>query len=358
MTSPQKQTKTLQLGNETIGDGHKPVFWPDIDVYFKGNIDEAFRLIDQIAQSGNPFVKGAVLHDPEMCHPEGETAYFVPGKGMVHENYRTIIERHATPLDKLGKIFEYAKKAGLSSVLSVYDSAGIAFAKEMGAVAIKIPSSNIVHQPLIENVAKSGHVMVIDTGRSNIKEIMRAAQWAKDAGGEGLNLIMQHSPAGPPNPYTASHMNMMREIGTQCDSFISLSDHAIGSDMLLVATALGAHVLEKGLSAGQERNDIDLAHALPISELKDTLKRIENVFDALGEKERFIPDDAPRPKDRMGIYAKENIEANTPLTLENVIFQFPTAENGIGVEQWDNVKGKAVKTSVKASEAISRHHLA
>jgi N,N'-diacetyllegionaminate synthase len=299
-------------------------------------------------------IKGAVLHKSDLClSGDYATEYYVPGKGVVVESYRKIIERHVVDLDSLRKVFGVVRDIGLDLVLSVYDDEGVAFAMEMGAVAIKIPSSNIVHAPLIRTAAVTRLPLVIDTGRANIAEIDRAVGWARSAG--ATEILLQHSPPGPPVPPSQFNMKMMPELGRQFDVPYGLSDHYAGMEMMFLAVALGASVLEKGICADGAAADIDLAHALPVSQIPQLLETIELAYSSLGCSVRKLPANRERPSDRMGIVAARDLQAGDRIDRINVRFAFPTV--GIPVEDWDNVEGLSLVTSIVSGRPITREDL-
>lgn len=343
------------IGRTEVGAGGTPALWPDIDVYFKSDAGLALRLVDAIREAGITTVKTAALHDHSLCVEGGDPAkYFVHGRGMVEEPYRRIVERHVVALEDLRRIFGRVRERGLDLVVSVYDDEGIALAVEMDAAAIKIPSSNIVHAPLVRAVASAGRPMVIDTGRSTMAEIGRAVGWARAAGAD--RLLVQHSPPGPPAPAKDFHLRMLPELGRRFDAPYGLSDHFAGTEMLLLAVALGASVLEKGVCADGTAPDIDIAHALPASQLARVREQVEIAHAALGSPVRELPEGRPRPPDRMGIVAARDLAAGERVASGSVRFAFPTL--GIPVEEWDDVAGRALVRSLGAGEPLTREHLA
>jgi N,N'-diacetyllegionaminate synthase len=341
-------TQPFSIGRSWLGPGHPPVFFPDIDVYFKADLGLALDLVAQIAAAGALVLKGAILHDAELAAPQGDTQYFVPGRGMVRESYRAVLERHVVPLRDLAVIMTAARDAGLDLVMSIYDDEGLAFARDMQVDALKVASSNIVHAPLIRSLAATGLPLVIDTGRSSMEEIARAVGWARAAG--ATKLLIQHSPPGPPAAASAFNLRMMAALGQTHAALCGLSDHDQGTESALTAVALGAHAIEKGIRADAAHGDIDLAHALPISQLPELLERIERVSQSLGEPERTFPTDRPRPPDRMGLVAGADLAVGTVLSRANVRFSFPAA--GLGVEAWDDVEGRRLARSVMAGQPI------
>ncbi|QQR35336.1 N-acetylneuraminate synthase family protein [Devosia oryziradicis] len=338
----------FNIGRTAVGPGHPPAFFPDIDVYFKADLGLALDLVARIAASGATVLKGAIIHDVTLAAPHGDTQYFVPGRGMVQESYRAVLERHVVRLSDLEVIMTAARDAGLDLVMSIYDDEGLAFARDMQVDAVKVASSNIVHAPLIRSLSATGLPLIIDTGRSSMDEIARAVGWARAAGAE--KMLIQHSPPGPPAAVSAFNLRMMAALGKTHATLCGLSDHDQGTESVLTAVALGAHALEKGIRADAAHGDIDLAHALPISQLPELLQRIERVYQSLGDSQRSFPADRPRPPDRMGLVANADLPTGTALSRAKVRFSFPAA--GLGVEMWDSVEGRRLARPLTAGQPI------
>ncbi|KRE14413.1 hypothetical protein ASE66_13615 [Bosea sp. Root483D1] len=340
----------IRLGQDIIGPGKQPLFLPDIDVYFKKDLNLAKDLISKLKDLGVKTIKGALIHDRGMVVAKDNlTEYFTENRGKVSEPYADIIERHVASLPQLRDVYSYAHSLGLDFVLSVYDFQGLQFARDLGACALKIPSSNIVHAPLIREAAASGLPLFIDTGRSRLAEIDRAVAWARAAGAK--NLILQHSPPGPPAAPDQFHLRMMVALGQRYNCLCSLSDHYAGTDMMMLSVAMGAHVVEKGLCDDSASDDIDLAHALRISDVSTTLQRLDTAWRALGNETRELPADMPRPRDRMGLIASRDLEAGDIIGLDTVTFAFPTL--GVEVERWDEVLGRRLLRKVATGTPIS-----
>ena len=346
-----RSTLSLQIGSHLIGEHHPPVFWPDIDVYFQRDLNQAFHLIDNIAEAGGLFLKGAVLHKGSFCLKGARSIsyYNKNTEKMVSEPFENVIDRHVVPLEMLHKVFSHASGAGLSLVLSVYDNEGLAFARDVGALAIKIPSSNITHRSLIEVVAESALPMVIDTGRSKFWEIERAVNWAREKGA-GSRLIIQHSPPGPPADASRFHLRMMSHMSQVFSCPVGLSDHHSGLAMLPLAVALGASLVEKGLVFDDSKADIDVAHALPVSRLREALAMLDESWHALGETVRPDGEVPISAVDRMCIIAHREIAEGEVITRDAIDFAFPPV--GIGAEEISCLLGATAKVSILRGEPI------
>ena len=345
----------VQLGSLRVARDAPPVFLPDIDVYFKGDVAAGFSLLERLAAAGCRVVKGALIHDASICFDGPvEAAWYRPGHGMVREPYRRVIERHLLPLPSAEKIYRRARDMRLEVVLTVYDTAGADFAVRIGAAALKVASSNITHAALIRDVARRGLPLVLDTGRATHAEIARAVAWARGAGAS--QLVVQHSPAAPPAPVDQHHLRMMRALGERFDCPYGLSDHHAGHEMLVAAVALGASVLEKGVCPDDAADDIDLAHAARIGEVAAIARMIENTWRALGVAS---PVREPAPStDRMGLVAARALAAGDRLDGSAVRFAMALPEGAVMAEAYDEVQGRRLARAVAAMQPIRWEDLA
>lgn len=98
---------------------------------------------------------------------------------------------------------------------------------------------------------------------------------------------------------------------------IGLSDHTIGLEAAMMATALGACVIEKHLTLGRSGGGPDDGFASEPHEFKAMVQAVHNAHKALGDGS------APKVHDkyqqlRPSIYAIRDIEAGEPFTKQNI----------------------------------------
>lgn len=341
----------IKLGNVPVGMGMPPVILPDIDVFFNQDIDLAKSMITSLVKSGSKFIKAAVIHDPNIVLDDDtqESYYDHVAKKLVSERYRDLIERKVISLDSYRILADLTRELNALLVLSVYDSEGADFAVDAGAVALKIASSNITHEYLINYVCDLGLPIILDTGKASLAEISRAMGWIR-AKGSLSRAIIQHSPLAPPHDLKFHNLHMMRTLGEIFDVPFGLSDHHAGNEMMIAATALGACVLEKGVCPENAIADQDVAHAIPVSRFPDLLTECTNVFHALGGKMRFLDDIPVRRLDRMGLIAKVDLRPGSKITDKEIGFAWPS--KGVGAEFWSVVEGCRLTRSIKKGQPV------
>ena len=327
-----------------------PVVLPDIGTFFNQDMQLAEKLLHAVAnQGGARYIKGEILHDADICLPTDTTEQYLDNDAETRqENYRALIERKTVGLEHYRELFAHCRDLNLGLVLSVYDIEGADFASEIGACALKIASTNVVHAPLIRHCARLGLPLIIDTGKATLAEAQRAVSWAMDAGLR--ELVVEYSPPAPPAPLERHNLQILPDLRKLFGLPVGLSDHHHGEEMLYAATALGARVLEKGLCGRNPGSDQDVYHALHIDRLSEVIDLCHNVHAALGDSHAAYAPPPERPAARMGLVAVKDLQPGEELTLENVRFAFPTL--GIPVEKWDDVAGSKVSHEVAANTPL------
>ena len=79
--------------------------------------------------------------------------------------------------------------------------------------------------------------------------------------------MIQHSPDGHPALPKAHNLRIFQ---TYLEAFglpVGLSDHHVGVEMLYMAIALGAAVLEKGVHVDADELDQDISHSMALADL-------------------------------------------------------------------------------------------
>lgn len=326
-----------------------PLLLPDVGTFFNRDLDRGAALIARVLDAGIHCVKGEILHDAEICLDTAvQETYLGVDASPVRENYRRLIERKTVPLGDYRQLFAPVRDAGLGLCLSVYDNAGTDFAVAIGACALKIASSNVVHAPLIRHAAATGLPLLLDTGKATLDEALRAVDWARDAG--ATRLVLEYSPPAPPAPLSDHNLRVLAQLAECFDGPLGLSDHHAGSEMLYAATALGCRVLEKGVCPDDQDADQDAFHALPVGELAAARRSCDAIHTALGRADAAYRPPAARPAARMGLVAARDLAAGEMLDADTVRFAFPTL--GIPVEDWDLAAGRPLARAVAAGQPL------
>lgn len=344
----------FSIGGFDLSHNTPPLFFAEIGAFFGQDVSLAKSMIEQILDARRqvpqqPLVlKTEVLHDPEICLVGDTVETYASKSGCVkQENYRALIERKALPLDKYAGLFEMCALADLPFIASVYDLLGADLAVECGTVALKIASSNVIHIPLIRHCAAKGIPIILDTGRATLAEVDKAITTAREVGCE--KIVIQHSPDGHPALPRAHNLKTLETYQRAFGFPVGLSDHHVGLEMIYMAIAMGATVIEKGVHIAPDDLDIDISHTMHMSDLVVVMQSVFNCWSALGLSFR----DMRKPiegvlgtSQRQCLVANSDIRTGDKISLKNVRFAFP--RRGISVEHWDLVEGVTLRKPILA----------
>lgn len=348
----------FSIGGHDLSDNAPPLFFAEIGAFFGQDVSLAKSMIEQILDARRrvpqqPLIlKTEVLHDPEICLAGDTVETYASKSGLVkQENYRALIERKALSLDRYAELFEMCALADLPFIASVYDLVGADLAVECGAVALKIASSNVIHIPLIRHCAAKDVPIILDTGRATLAEVDRAIATARKAGCE--KMVIQHSPDGHPALPKAHNLKTLETYQHAFGFPVGLSDHHIGLEMIYMAIAMGASVIEKGVHVAPDDLDIDISHTMHMKDLVDVMRSVFNCWSALGLSFR----DMRQPiegvlgtSQRQCLVANCDISAGDQISMKNIRFAFP--RRGISVEHWDLVDGVNLRNPVSVGRPI------
>ena len=130
------------------------------------------------------------------------------------------------------------------------------------------------------------------------------------------------------------------------------SDHTLGHDVAVAATALGARVLEKHLTLDRQSPGPDHAASLHPDELKSLVSAVRGIEQAMGDGiKRPSPSEVENKAiARKSIVAARPIAAGEIFSAQNIATKRPGT--GISPMRWNDVLGHAAKRDYATDELI------
>ena len=131
---------------------------------------------------------------------------------------------------------------------------------------------------------------------------------------------------------------------------VGFSCHYKGYEMIYVAIACGASLIEKGVVDNPANEEADIISAMPFNELSGLLKKIEDCWASLGTgiQKKFSDRDLST---RTGMFAKRNLIKGEKINQEIVGFAWPP--HGISPEYWEIVKDWVINDDISKGDPIT-----
>ena len=134
----------------------------------------------------------------------------------------------------------------------------------------------------MEALGKSGKKIILSTGMSSIYEIKKAIKTLIVNGTKKNNITLMQCTSAYPAPYDEINLNVIATLRNSFKLKIGFSDHSLGVQASIAATALGAKFIEKHLTLSKKLKGPDHRASLDPSEFKFMVQSIRIVEKVLG----------------------------------------------------------------------------
>jgi pseudaminic acid synthase len=214
-------------------------------------------------------------------------------------------------------LFEKAKQLNITIFSSPFDFTAVDLLEELEAPAYKIASFEITDIPLIEYTASKGKPIILSTGIAGKEDIELALDACRRMGNEQIGLLKCTS--SYPAPIEEANMAMIPEFKQRYGVIPGLSDHTIGSTVPIVATAVGAKIIEKHFILDRSIGGPDASFSMNEEEFTAMVKAVREAEQSLGNVSYELTEKQKKGKDfSRSLYVVEDIKKGEVITEEKV----------------------------------------
>ncbi len=194
--------------------------------------------------------------------------------------YELYQEAH-TPWEWHPRLFEVAKEEGLICFSSPFDKKSVDFLHNLKVPCYKIASFEITDIPLIEYVASKGKPIILSTGIARFEDIELALKTIRSI--SDIQIVLLKCTSSYPTPLEEANLAMIPEFENYFGVIPGLSDHTLGSTAPIVATCLGAKIIEKHFILDRSIGGPDASFSLDEKEFTQLVKDIRSAEVAIGK---------------------------------------------------------------------------
>ena len=262
MTAPAKRPE-ITIQGRRIGAAHPPLVIAEIGINHEGDIEKAFRMIEDAKKAGCEVCKfqSHVIND-EMI-PEARNV--IPGNTNV--SIWEVMERCALSEEAERKIKQHVESLEMIFLSTPFSRAAADRLESMNVCAYKIGSGECNNYPLVEHIASFGKPVFLSTGMNNIESITPAVDILRNA---SVPFCLMHCTSIYPTPYNRVNLGALDILAHNFpDAVLGLSDHSKGIWTCIGACARGAVVLEKHYVSDKTWPGPDVEVSIDPSELRD-----------------------------------------------------------------------------------------
>jgi pseudaminic acid synthase len=256
------------------------------------------------------------------------------------------------PWEWHSKIFEVAKEEGLVCFSSPFDNSAVDLLEELNTPIYKIASFEITDIPLIEYAASKGKPMIISTGIAEIADIELAIEACKKVGNNDITILKCTS-AYPADPKDANLLTIP-DIKSRFGVKVGLSDHTMGIEGPVVATVLGATVIEKHFILDKSIGGPDAHFSLDEKEFTEMVNSVRKAEEMIGKVDYEMTEKKKKSRQfSRSLFVVKDVKAGEKLSKENVRSIRP----GFGMHPkfFRDVLGKTFKNNFSKGTPLSQN---
>lgn len=321
-------------------------------VNHNGSLLTAKQLADAAKASGADIVKYQLFNADKLASTRAQKAQYQKQNTYSNESQRDMLQKLELSFDEFKELKSYCDAIGIEFWATSFDVEGTEFlVRDLGVSRLKIPSGEINDYPYLVNVGSFGLPVILSCGMSTIPEIRAAICLLRESGAGDITLL--HCNTQYPTPYQDVNLLAMVQMGEDFGVQFGYSDHTLGIEVPIAATALGASVIEKHFTLNRDFNGPDHRASLTPRELESMVRSVRNIEKSLGNSKKNVTrsEAENRAVARKSIVAARPIVAGEAFTEENLTTKRPG--DGVDPMRWPELIGTFATRNYDVDEQVT-----
>lgn len=322
-------------------------------VNHNGDINIAKKLIDAAAEAGVNYVKFQTFSADDLVNKDSQKAdYQKENTGNNDSQYNMLKELELSAEDH-DILIDYCKKRKIRFLSAGFDLNSIDYLSEGKIDFIKIPSGEITNYPYLKKCASKDLPIVLSSGMCTLQEVKGSLQVLVNNGSSLDKITVLHCNTEYPTPMQDANLLAMLTMKEEFGVKVGYSDHTLGIEVPIAATALGATIIEKHFTLDRNMKGPDHRASLEPNELKAMVTAIRNIENALGDGIKK-PSDSEKKNihiARKSIHISKKINPQTIITEDLLIMKRPG--DGISPMEMDKVIGRKINKPMAEDDKLS-----
>jgi N-acetylneuraminate synthase len=342
--------KKIEIAGRPIGNEYEPYIIAEMSANHNGNIETAFRIIEEAKKAGADAVK-IQTYTPDTITLNSDLPDFqIKGGLWDGKTLYELYEWAHTPWEWHKPMFEHARKLGITMFSSPFDTTAVDLLEDLNAPAYKIASFEAIDLPLIRYVAATGKPTIISTGMADAEEIEEAIAAAREGGCKELAIL--HCVSGYPAPAEDYNLRTIPDKMKRFGLVTGLSDHTLDNTTAIASVVLGASIIEKHFTLDRNGGGPDDSFSLEPEDLTDLCRDSKTAWKALGQIDYGRKSsEKGNTQFRRSLYFVKALKAGDVITEECVRSVRPGY--GLAPRYLNRVIGQTVTCDVSANTPVT-----
>jgi N-acetylneuraminate synthase/pseudaminic acid synthase len=319
-----------------------------------GRLDYALQIVEEAAHAGADCVKIQTYTADTLTIDCDDDPYIIKGGLWDGYSYYKLYQEATTPWEWHQPIKDKCEEVGVDFLSTPFDNSAVDFLEGLGVEFYKIASYEMIDIPLIEYVASKHKPIVMSVGMGSVEEIEEALAACRRQGNEQVILLKCCSQY--PAQYQDMNLSVIPDMKERFGVPVGLSDHSFGSLGPVIATSLGACVVEKHVCLSRDMDSPDAGFSMEMEEFAQMVRDVRDTTTILGKPTYEL---TQHEKDGLGgrrsLVAVKPIAKGEAFTKENVRSIRPAI--GIKPKYYSELLGKPARREYAFGKPIQMDEL-
>lgn len=346
-------SSVFTINSREISNSFPPYIIAEVSANHNGSIERAKEIILAAQKSGVDAVKIQTYTPDTMTIDVQNSDFYITDGLWKNRSLYDLYGEAYTPFEWHKELFIFAKEIGVTLFSSPFDESAVDLLESLHVQAYKVASFEIVDLPLISYMASKNKPMLMSTGMASLNEIGDAIETVRSEGNNKIALF--HCISSYPTPLSESNLNTIKLLQKEFNIQVGLSDHTIGNLASVLATSLGASMIEKHFTINRNHGGVDSSFSIEPEEMKLLINQTKEAFSSLGPKS-FIRSSIEKPNKvfRRSLYFVKDVNEGEIITTKNVRRIRPGF--GLKAKYYNDVIGSKCLKSAKRGDRVTKKH--
>lgn len=344
--------KTIKIGNKLIGPTAPAYIVAEMSANHGGKLEKAKAIIEAAKRAGADSVKLQTYRADTITLKSDLEDFQLPKDSPWYSSktlYDLYEEAH-TPWEWHGELFRHARKVGIEIFSAPFDETAVELLESLECPMYKIASPEINHIPLLECVAKTKKPVILSTGVATVDNIEIALETLRKNGCS--DIILLKCTTSYPAPLDEANLLTLTDYPNRFSVIPGLSDHTLGSLSGIVATALGAKVIEKHFIDDRSIETADSFFSMIESEFAEFVTLIRDTEKSMGKVNYELTESAAKNKRGMrSLYVSKEISIGEMINKSNIKCVRPSF--GLDPKYFSRILGKKATRTLRPGDRLT-----
>jgi len=341
----------IELDQRKIGPDNPCFIIAEAGVNHNGDLNMARQLIDVAIEAKADAVKFQTFKADHVMTPFAPKASYQKDATGPEESQLDMVRKLELSKEAHEELASYAMERGILFMSTPFDEPSVDLLDGLGIPIFKIPSGEITNLPFLEYVSNKKKPIIMSTGMSTLGEVETAVEIVSDTGNNQLVLLhcVSNYPAAPADVNLLAMLTMRQAFGCP----VGFSDHTLGIEIPIAATALGACVIEKHFTLDRSLPGPDHQASLEPDQLAEMIRAIRNVEVSLGDGKKH-----PAHREieiakiaRRSLVAAQDINSGTMIEKDMISIKRPGT--GLHPPMLNQLIGRRTRIDISAGEILT-----